>query len=85
MNGLTQVPLGLIGTDEGKQEMKKNTNMVSLVVIGAGIIVAIATGMQSRNANAIPEVIGAGIIVAIATGFDHRKRKCTGYGRTGKG
>ena len=35
--------------------MKKNTNMVSLVVIGAGIIVAIATGMQSRNANAIPE------------------------------
>lgn len=35
--------------------MKKNTNMVSLVVIGAGIIVAIATGMQSRNANAIPK------------------------------
>ena len=35
--------------------MKKNTNMVSLVVIGAGIIVALATGMQSRNANAIPE------------------------------
>ena len=55
MNGLTKVPLGLLGTDEGKWKMKKNTNMVSLVVIGAGIVVAIATGMQSRNANAIPE------------------------------
>lgn len=35
--------------------MKKNTNVVSLVVIGAGIIAAVATGMQSRNANAIPK------------------------------
>ena len=35
--------------------MKKNTNMVSLVVIGAGIIAAVATGMQSRNATAIPK------------------------------
>ena len=35
--------------------MKKNTNVISLVVIGAGIIAAVATGMQSRNANAIPK------------------------------
>ena len=35
--------------------MKKNTNIISLVVIGAGIIAAVATGMQSRNANAIPK------------------------------
>ena len=35
--------------------MKKNTNVVSLVVLGAGIIAAVATGMQSRNANAIPK------------------------------
>ena len=35
--------------------MKKNTNVVSLVVIGAGIIAAVATGMQSRNATAIPK------------------------------
>ena len=48
--------------------MKKNTNMVSLVVIGAGIVVAIATGMQSRNANAIPE--GAIIANGSAQGMD---------------
>ena len=48
--------------------MKKNTNMVSLVVIGAGIIVAIATGMQSRNANAIPE--GSIIANGSAQGMD---------------
>ena len=42
--------------------------MVSLVVIGAGIIVAIATGMQSRNANAIPE--GAIIANGSAQGMD---------------
>ena len=48
--------------------MKKNTNMVSLVVIGAGIVVAIATGMQSRNANAIPE--GSIIANGSAQGMD---------------
>lgn len=42
--------------------------MVSLVVIGAGIIVAIATGMQSRNANAIPE--GSIIANGSAQGMD---------------
>ncbi|HCS68143.1 MAG TPA: hypothetical protein DIW34_08255 [Oribacterium sp.] len=35
--------------------MNKNTHMISLVVIGVGVIAAVATGMQSRNASSVPK------------------------------
>lgn len=35
--------------------MNKNTGMISLVVIGVGVVAAVATGVQSRNASAVPK------------------------------
>lgn len=35
--------------------MNKNTGMISLVVIGVGVIAAVATGIQSRNASGVPK------------------------------
>lgn len=35
--------------------MNKNTHMISLVVIGVGVIAAVATGVQSRNASGVPK------------------------------
>ena len=35
--------------------MNKNTHVISLVVIGVGVIAAVATGVQSRNASAVPK------------------------------